>query len=238
MEHFVPINSPLPNLSNLLRKYIIGLCTLDMTMTTSSTTMSQSSSQRNQQQQQEEQRPLPHEQQRPQHGRTSWKDLRLGEEALGGLSAGIVGTVIGFPLDTVKTRMQTGASASAKNIISTATNPPVPPSPPKNNHSIYQIARSIVKQEGFLSLYKGIGPPLLSLSILGTLTFTQYSYFQDYFQATSGWDGRNFLAGISCSPLAGMISTVENLVKVSICFVHSSVVGGRSAIGTGRSCVV
>jgi Mitochondrial carrier protein len=184
------------------------------------TTMSRSSSQQQEQQEQQEQeqRPLPHDEPpRPQHGRTSWKDLRLGEEALGGLSAGIVGTVIGFPLDTVKTRMQTGASASATKIISTATHPPVPPpSPPKNNHSIYQIARSIVQQEGFLSLYKGIGPPLLSLSILGTLTFTQYSYFQDYFLATPGWDGRNFLAGISCSPMAGMISTVENLVKVSI----------------------
>ena len=32
--------------------------------------------------------------------------VNLGEEALGGLSAGIVGTVIGFPLDVIKTRMR------------------------------------------------------------------------------------------------------------------------------------
>ena len=30
--------------------------------------------------------------------------INLGEEALGGLAAGIVGTVLGFPLDLVKTR--------------------------------------------------------------------------------------------------------------------------------------
>ena len=30
--------------------------------------------------------------------------VNLGEEALGGLAAGIVGTVLGFPLDLVKTR--------------------------------------------------------------------------------------------------------------------------------------
>lgn len=34
----------------------------------------------------------------------AWQELHLGEEALGGLSAGIVGTVIGYPLDVVKTR--------------------------------------------------------------------------------------------------------------------------------------
>ena len=36
--------------------------------------------------------------------------VNLGEEAVGGLSAGIVGTVIGFPLDVIKTRMQTGTA--------------------------------------------------------------------------------------------------------------------------------
>lgn len=124
----------------------------------------------------------------------AWKDIHLGEEALGGLSAGIVGTVIGFPLDTVKTRMQTGMATSS---------------------NILQVARSVAKEEGTLGLYKGIAPPLISLSILGTLTFGQYSYFQEVYQANPGWDGRNFLAGISCSPVAGVVSTIENLVKVS-----------------------
>lgn len=128
--------------------------------------------------------------------RKSWKDLHLGEEALGGLSAGIVGTVIGFPLDTVKTRMQTGSV--------------------KAGSSIFKVARNVAKHEGYLSLYKGIGPPLISLSILGTLTFAQYSYFQEVYQSDPGWDWRNYVAGISCSPVAGMVSTIENLVKVRI----------------------
>lgn len=126
--------------------------------------------------------------------RKSWKDLHLGEEALGGLSAGIIGTVIGFPLDTVKTRMQTSQAST--------------------NHGILHVARSVIQKEGFAAMYKGIGPPLISLSVLGTLTFTQYSYFQEVYQANPGWDARNFLAGISCSPVAGMVSTIENLVKV------------------------
>lgn len=126
--------------------------------------------------------------------RKSWKELHLGEEAAGGLSAGIVGTVIGFPLDTVKTRMQTGSA----------------------NGNIFQVARTVAKQEGLLSLYKGIGPPLISLSILGTLTFTQYSYFQEVYQSNPGFDGRNYVAGVSCSPVAGMVSTIENLVKTQM----------------------
>ena len=128
--------------------------------------------------------------------RKSWRDLHLGEEALGGLSAGIVGTVIGFPLDTVKTRMQTGTAKAGSGIV--------------------KVARNVVKHEGFFSLYKGIGPPLISLSILGTLTFTQYSYFQEVYQSDPGWDFRNYLAGISCSPVAGMVSTIENMIKVGL----------------------
>jgi len=125
--------------------------------------------------------------------RKSWKDLHLGEEALGGLSAGIVGTVIGFPLDTVKTRMQTGYG-----------------------NSILHVGKQVIQKEGFTSLYKGIGPPLISLSILGTLTFTQYSYFQEVYQSDPGWDWRNYIAGVSCSPMAGMVSTIENLVKTQM----------------------
>ena len=123
----------------------------------------------------------------------NWKDLNLGEEALGGLSAGVVGTVIGFPLDLVKTRMQTG-SATGK--------------------SMFGIGRAIVQNEGILALYKGIAPPLISLSILNTVTFTQYTFFRDMYDANPGWDIRNAAAGVSCSPVASTVSTIENLIKV------------------------
>jgi len=147
---------------------------------------------------------------------------------MGGLCAGIVGTVIGFPLDTIKTRMQTGTVPVGRMSTTTTT------IPQQQRRTLWTVARSVFQQEGILSFYKGIGPPLLSLSILGTLTFTQYSYFQDrlyHFTPTTnntnhhdhshedgshgkGWNLLNFCAGVACSPVAGMISTVENLVKV------------------------
>jgi solute carrier family 25 carnitine/acylcarnitine transporter 20/29 len=128
--------------------------------------------------------------------------LHLGEEAIGGLSAGIIGTIIGFPLDVVKTRMQTSQSASSHGIIS--------------------MGSQIVRKEGVFALYKGIGPPLISLSILNTINFTSYSFFrQTVFQGDRGFDLRNGLAGMSCGPVASTVSTVENLVKV--CWPHKKV---------------
>jgi hypothetical protein len=128
----------------------------------------------------------------------SWKELHLAEEALGGLSAGVLGTVIGFPLDLVKTRMQTAKTTGNNGV-------PM---------SILSVGQSIVRTEGVLALYKGLLPPLISLSILNTITFAQYSLFRDVYSASAGWDARNALAGISCSPIGSMVSTIENLVKV------------------------
>lgn len=126
----------------------------------------------------------------------SYKDLHLGEEAVGGLSAGIIGTLIGYPLDLVKTRLQTGLASEGQSIIS--------------------IGRNIARKEGISALYKGVGPPLVSLSILNTTTFTQYTYYRELYLANPGWDYRNLLAGVTCAPVSGMVSTVENLVKTQM----------------------
>ncbi len=37
--------------------------------------------------------------------------MRLRDETIGGFTAGVAGTVLGFPLDLVKTRMQTSLSS-------------------------------------------------------------------------------------------------------------------------------
>jgi solute carrier family 25 carnitine/acylcarnitine transporter 20/29 len=118
----------------------------------------------------------------------------LIEEAVGGLSAGIVGTVIGFPLDTVKARQQTGRATTG----------------------IVRTLASILQTEGPRSLYRGLVPPLLSLSFLNTVNFTSYSYFQNMYQAQRGWDVRNAIAGATVGPLSSIVSTVENLIKTQL----------------------
>ena len=49
--------------------------------------------------------------------------VNLKLEAMGGLAAGVVGTVIGYPLDLIKTRMQTSTKSSrSNNMLNTGMN--------------------------------------------------------------------------------------------------------------------
>lgn len=123
--------------------------------------------------------------------------FHLGEEAIGGFAAGVVGTLLGFPLDLVKTRMQTQAV--------------------NNQLSPLRLLRHILKTEGLTSLYKGVGPPLLSLSIVNTVSFSSYQYWrQNYFHGNDGWDYRNALSGMMGAPLFGIVTTPENLLKTQM----------------------
>ena len=123
--------------------------------------------------------------------------FHLGEEAIGGFAAGIVGTLLGFPLDLAKTRMQTQTADGKLSPLS--------------------LLRHILKTEGIASLYKGVGPPLLSLSIVNTLSFSSYSYWrQNHFHGSDGWDYRNALSGMMGAPLFGIVTTPENLLKTQM----------------------
>ena len=145
-------------------------------------------------------------------------DLKV--EALGGLSAGIIGTVIGYPLDLVKTRMQTSALLEKTNTSPIPTKPTststLTPKPQQQSTNLFQVGYKILRNEGISSLYKGMTPPLISLSILNTITFTSYNYIRIQYDANRGFDVRNFLAGFTIAPLCSTISTVEHLIKTQM----------------------
>jgi hypothetical protein len=72
----------------------------------------------------------------------------------------------------------------------------------------------IVRNEGIASVYKGVGPPLLSLSIVNTLSFTSYSYFrQNVYHGQDGWDMNNAFSGMMAAPVFGIITTPESGYK-------------------------
>lgn len=118
---------------------------------------------------------------------------RLTQEAAGGLAAGVVGTIIGFPLDTLKARQQV-----------------------LQQPGLRRTAVALWRAEGARGFYRGLVPPLLSLSLLNTVNFAAYAALQARLGAGRGWDPRNALAGAAVGPLAGAVSTVENLVKTQV----------------------
>ena len=127
--------------------------------------------------------------------------FHLGEEAIGGFAAGVVGTLLGFPLDLVKTRMQTQLASSCGTI----------------KLSTVSLLSHILRTEGLSSIYKGVGPPLLSLSIVNTISFTGYSYFrQNHFHGKDGWDYKNALSGMMGAPIFGLVTTPENFLKTQM----------------------
>ena len=122
--------------------------------------------------------------------------MRLREEVLAGGSAGVVGTVLGYPLDSVKTRMQTSGQTG-----------------------FLRVMRQVYSSEGLGGLYRGIASPLLSLTLLNTLNFTAYSEFKRLLRLEGDVDYGVFefrvpVAAACVGPLSAMISTPFELVKV------------------------
>jgi solute carrier family 25 carnitine/acylcarnitine transporter 20/29 len=83
--------------------------------------------------------------------------------------------------------------------------------------STLPLLTHILRTEGIASIYKGVGPPLLSLSIVNTCSFTSYSYFrQNIFHGQNGWDINNALSAFPGAPLFGLITTPENFLKTQM----------------------
>jgi solute carrier family 25 carnitine/acylcarnitine transporter 20/29 len=128
------------------------------------------------------------------------------KETVAGAAAGLVGTIIGFPFDTIKTHMQITQCRILKTI------------------------RIIAKEEGLIGFYRGIAAPLLSLTILNTMNFTIYSKSchllgldpENSHKLQEIQEGRcktkiewqYGLAGSVVGPFAGLLSTPFEMIKI------------------------
>lgn len=128
------------------------------------------------------------------------KKYRVYQDMVAGFGAAFIGTGLGFPLDLIKTRMQTARQTSQKE-----------------GASIFKMGRSIVRSEGVGGLFKGLSSPLLTLSVQGCISFTTFGAFKQFYQAEKGWNVGNWLAGLSTGPIVSVVSTVELHVRVSSC---------------------
>lgn len=91
---------------------------------------------------------------------------QMWQSALAGGITGCVSTALNNPIDVVKTRIEAQDGAGAKEYT-----------------NWWQCMRSIVRQEGFLVLYRGMAPRMMKISIGQAITFTAY---ESYTEAFSG----------------------------------------------------
>jgi solute carrier family 25 carnitine/acylcarnitine transporter 20/29 len=123
--------------------------------------------------------------------------------AIAGFAAGLAGTILGHPLDTVKTRLQSRTEYKG----------------------MYDCFSKIVRTEGVASLYKGLASPLVSLTLLNMLSFQTYNWCLSMFDKFDMARGVTLLpdrhpgyhyvvsgavAGFACS----FLSTPFEMVKV------------------------
>jgi hypothetical protein len=128
---------------------------------------------------------------------------KVTNEMFCGASAGIFGTILGYPFDTVKTRMQTR---------------------PSQYVSMKQTFLKIYSEEGFLEgFYRGVGPPLAALTLLNMMNFTLYTklstelfLFQKEQRTLSKIEPNTFFAGSLVGVCAALISTPFEFIKIQM----------------------
>ncbi|KZP05976.1 mitochondrial carrier [Athelia psychrophila] len=117
---------------------------------------------------------------------------------IAGSVGGIAGILVGQPLDTVKTRLQTPAIGH-------------------KYRSTFHALITIVKQENVRGLYKGVASPLASCALLNGLIFASYGLFLDLQlddpkKPPTLW--QVVFAGVATGVVASVITTPVELVKI------------------------
>lgn len=126
----------------------------------------------------------------------------------------MAGTLLGYPLDTIKTRMQAESGALARRVPAlplAVTSSPLP-------LGVVGTARLMAREDGARAFYRGIGSPMLALTVLNTFCFATYAQSRALLRVSDeriagGVEPRVLLAGASVGFYSGFISTPFELVK-------------------------
>jgi solute carrier family 25 carnitine/acylcarnitine transporter 20/29 len=79
--------------------------------------------------------------------------ILAAKDFIAGVGAGLVGIFVGYPIDTIKTRMQIGIEKS-----------------------VFSALKSSVQRDGFLSLYRGLASPMSGYALMSGLSFGGYGF--------------------------------------------------------------
>nr|XP_004039368.1 mitochondrial carrier protein, putative [Ichthyophthirius multifiliis]EGR34064.1 mitochondrial carrier protein, putative [Ichthyophthirius multifiliis] len=110
------------------------------------------------------------------------KNLEIFIHGWSGAIAGAVSTLMLYPMENLKTRLQTN----------------------KQNKSMYQIVKQVYKNEDIIGFYKGMTPMLIGNFISYGIYFFWYQFFKDLMKIQNG-DNVGYL---KASFLSGIITTI------------------------------
>ena len=157
---------------------------------------------------------------------------KASHEAVAGAWAGLVGTVLGYPLDVVKSRMQTAhAGARVANATNPATSASVRPRGVPGGAGFVASFTKLAREEGLRGAYRGLGPPVCMMMLMNAVNFTAFNRAKDALgvQGPLGFDPegvkgektfrvewRVVAAATSVGPLCALIGTPFELVKLQM----------------------
>ncbi|EJF66072.1 mitochondrial carrier [Dichomitus squalens] len=102
------------------------------------------------------------------------ESLKSNKAVVCALSASYISTFAGYPLDSIKSRLQTT----------------------KQRVSIPRLALTVYQEEGIVGFYRGIWIPLITISFVRAASFTIYSRTKEYFRDRH-WLSRNRIFDVS-----------------------------------------
>ena len=114
---------------------------------------------------------------------------------LAGCIGGVAGVLAGYPLDTVKVRLQTQNPQSALY------------------RGTFHCIRCILKSEGPTALYKGMSSPLASLALVNALIFGMHGQVASRFKDQQALS-THFFAGAAAGAAQAFISSPMELLKL------------------------
>lgn len=121
-----------------------------------------------------------------------------GREFIAGGFGGMAGVISGYPLDTLRIRLQQ----------------------PSNNISAFKLLSNIVKSEGLSSLYRGMGTPLASVTFQNAMVFQVYAVLSLSFDSSRCGDPPSYrsvaLGGVGTGALQSFILSPVELLKIRL----------------------
>jgi len=119
---------------------------------------------------------------------------KMVHDLIAGTGAGICTVLVGHSFETAKTRIQmTGGN-------------------------LFTNFRSIIQNEGLLSLYKGVMSPLTMMPFLFATQFTAYGFAKRYLgiDGAPKWDSKSILAGSFTGLCCSIVLTPIDIIKMKL----------------------